>query len=195
MFKKSQFIKSIINIEDRPLPLLPEILLIGRSNVGKSSFINSLTNNKKLAFISKKPGKTSTLNYFLVENDFYLIDSPGYGYSKKKKFQKNIFPIISVFLQKNNYIKYIFQLIDFKIGLTDLDLLINQQLRQYNQTPIVILNKKDKVIKNKIINHKKRIQTKLQHDLTTHSIPIVYLFSCKTKEGLKEIIDFMRLKT
>lgn len=81
-FKNSKFIKSIARYEQAPGNLLPEVLLCGKSNVGKSSLINALTRNSSLAFTSSKPGHTKLLNYFNIDDKFYLIDAPGYGYAK-----------------------------------------------------------------------------------------------------------------
>ena len=80
-FKKASFVKSVADIKDAPLDNLKEVLFVGKSNVGKSSLINALTNMKKLAFTSSNPGHTKLLNYFLIDNMFYLVDCPGYGYS------------------------------------------------------------------------------------------------------------------
>lgn len=80
-FKKTTFIKTVVRLEDRPRFYLPELILIGRSNVGKSSLINALTNQKKLAKTSSTPGKTRYLNYYMVDNTCYLVDAPGFGFT------------------------------------------------------------------------------------------------------------------
>ncbi|MEZ0180256.1 ribosome biogenesis GTP-binding protein YihA/YsxC ['Camptotheca acuminata' phytoplasma] len=191
MIVKSVFTKSITDLKDRPLPQLSEVFLIGRSNVGKSSFINFLTNNKKLAFVSKTPGKTITLNYFLLNNDFYLVDSPGYGYMKKNlQIKKNVVFMINNFLKNNSAIKIIFQLIDFKVGPTSLDLEIYQKLNESSLQPVLILNKKDKVLLNKINNRLKQIE-QVFNNLEYSRKPQIYLLSCKKKEGMDLIIDLI----
>ncbi|MFR0367996.1 ribosome biogenesis GTP-binding protein YihA/YsxC [Candidatus Phytoplasma palmae] len=187
IINKCIFVKSIDNLKNRPIPVLKEIFLIGRSNVGKSSFINALTNRKKISFVSKNPGKTMYLNYFLLNESFYLVDSPGYGYIKKsKKKINNMINILNNFIQNNFSIKIIFQIIDFKVGPTLLDLKIYKILKDLNFFVILILNKKDKVLKNKVFSRLKEIQ-KIFFDLNIMDIPM-YLFSCKTKEGLNEIV-------
>ncbi|MBP3059380.1 ribosome biogenesis GTP-binding protein YsxC [Texas Phoenix palm phytoplasma] len=187
MINKCIFVKSIDNLKNRPIPFLKEIFLIGRSNVGKSSFINVLTNKKKISFVSKKPGKTMYLNYFLINDCFYLVDAPGYGYIKKsKKNINNMINILNNFIQNNFYIKIVFQIIDFKVGPTQLDLKIYKLLKEFNFFIILILNKKDKVLKNKVFYRFKEIK-KIFFDLYLTDVPM-YLFSCKTKEGLNEII-------
>lgn len=187
---KSIFKKSITDLKYRPLPLLPEIFLIGRSNVGKSSFINFLVNKKKIALVSKTPGKTLTLNYFLLNDSFYLVDSPGYGYMKKSfQIKENVIQMMNKFLQNNLNIKIIFHFIDFKVGPTSLDLEIYQILKQYNFNPILILNKKDKVLINKIKYRLEQIK-KIFNKLCYKEIPM-YLLSCKSREGLDNIMDLI----
>ncbi|QTX03080.1 ribosome biogenesis GTP-binding protein [Candidatus Phytoplasma luffae] len=193
MILKSFFVKSVTDLKNRPLPILSEIFLIGRSNVGKSSFINSLTNNKKMAFTSKKPGKTIHLNYFLLNNSFYLVDSPGYGYMKRNfTIKQNTMKLISDFLQKNKSIKIIFQLIDFKVGPTVLDLEVFKILHRNNLQPILILNKKDKVLLNKINHRLNQIKT-IFNELGYPEISM-HLLSCKNKEGLINIINLIHDK-
>jgi GTP-binding protein len=193
VINKVLFLKSIIDLKYRPLPQLSEIFLIGRSNVGKSSFINALVNNKKMALVSKTPGKTITLNYFLLNDSFYLVDSPGYGYMKKSlQVKKSVVKMINNFLQKNFDIKIIFQFIDFKVGPTFLDIEIYRLLRQSNFKPCLILNKKDKVSSNKVINRFKQIR-EIFEQLGYNEI-LMYLLSCKTKDGLNNIIDFIYSK-
>ncbi|WAN63214.1 GTP-binding protein, ribosome biogenesis, YsxC [Candidatus Phytoplasma rubi] len=193
MINKVLFLKSITDLKYRPLPQLSEIFLIGRSNVGKSSFINALVNNKKMALVSKTPGKTITLNYFLLNDSFYLVDSPGYGYMKKSlQVKKSVVKMINNFLQKNFDIKILFQFIDFKVGPTFLDIEIYRQLRQSNFKPCLILNKKDKVSSNKVINIFKQIREIFEQ--LGYSEILMYLLSCKTKDGLNNIIDFIYSK-
>ncbi|MFB5029871.1 MAG: putative GTP-binding protein EngB [Candidatus Phytoplasma pruni] len=189
MIKKSVFIKSIQDPIDCPAPRLSEVFLMGRSNVGKSSFINALTNKKKLALFSKTPGKTTTVNYFLLNDSFYLVDSPGYGYSKRNKtFKQSVFPMINNFLQNNYFVKIIFQIIDFKVGPTKMDLDIYHNLREYNLPVFLILNKKDKVLKNQVINQMQRI--KKEFGAFEENIPM-FLLSCKNKDGLNEIVNLI----
>ena len=83
-YKSAKFIKSITSIKEAPAENLSEVLFVGKSNVGKSSLINALTNNKKLAYTSSNPGHTRLLNYFLIDNSFYFVDAPGYGFSAQK---------------------------------------------------------------------------------------------------------------
>ncbi|MDD6878850.1 MAG: ribosome biogenesis GTP-binding protein YihA/YsxC [bacterium] len=125
---------------------LPEFLLIGRSNVGKSSFINTLISRKNLARTSSVPGKTQTLNFFLVNHDFYLVDAPGYGYAAvNKEKQKKFGMMIEEYLQKRKELKRVFLLIDFRHKPTEDDLLMYNFLKYYNVPTTIVLTKVDKV--------------------------------------------------
>ncbi|CAM11478.1 GTP-binding protein [Candidatus Phytoplasma australiense] len=186
MIQKANFIRSIENIKDQPLENYPEIILMGRSNVGKSSFINALTQRKKLAKTSQTPGKTITLNYYYVNDSFYLIDTPGYGYSKRSKsIQKQFLPMIISFLEQSNRLKAIFQLIDFKIGPTQEDDRIHQALLKAQFEVIIVFVKKDQVKKTTQPNQLK----KLINHFT--NIKRFFLVSSAKKEGFKDLTDFL----
>lgn len=119
-----------------------------------------------------------------------MVDSPGYGYMKKSlQIKKSVIKIINNFLQYNNYIKILFHIMDFKIGPTLLDLDIYQILKKSKFNPIIIFNKKDKVLLNHMKNRLEKIK-KIFHELGYTDIPM-YLISCKTKEGLNNIVDFI----
>ncbi|WBL31450.1 ribosome biogenesis GTP-binding protein YihA/YsxC [Candidatus Phytoplasma sacchari] len=192
--KKSLFLKSF-DFNNFPYSSkLPEIFLIGRSNVGKSTFVNILTNKKKICFVSKKPGKTIYLNYFLLNDAFYVIDSPGYGFSKRSKNKNiNVFSMINSFFKKKSFNKIIFQLMDFKVGPTFLDLQVYRELikNKENSCVFIIFNKKDKVSNNQILNQKKKIDKKLLL-LNFCFIPKYFLLSCKNKEGIENIINLIK---
>ncbi|MDO8059190.1 ribosome biogenesis GTP-binding protein YihA/YsxC ['Crotalaria aegyptiaca' phytoplasma] len=190
IIKKAIFIKSITNLKYRPLLNFPEFLLIGRSNVGKSSLINALTNHKKLALFSKIPGKTITLNYFLINNSFYLIDSPGYGFSKRNKAERTKqMLMLNHFITYNNQLKMIFQIIDFNIGPTLLDLQMCKNFVKYKIPIVIILNKKDKVKKNHLLSRIKFVRQCFNNNF--FNIKDFYLCSCRDKYGISEIISFM----
>ena len=133
-----------------PTDKKPEFLLVGRSNVGKSSFINALIDRKNLARTSSRPGKTQTLNFYLVNNAFYLIDVPGYGYaSVNQEQQKKMGMLIEECLEKREELKRVFMLVDFRIKPTENDLLMYQFLKYYNIPVTIILTKTDKVPRSK----------------------------------------------
>jgi GTP-binding protein len=145
MIKQAEFIKSITHLRDEPEGM-PEFLLIGRSNVGKSSFINALTNRKNLARVSNSPGKTITLNFYLLENAFYLVDAPGYGYARRSKtLQSTFLKMIEHFIIHASSLRAVCLLIDFKVGPTADDIMTYEYLRSLGRDIIVIATKKDKV--------------------------------------------------
>ena len=129
-----------------PEEILPEFLLVGRSNVGKSSFINALICRKNFARTSSKPGKTQTLNFYLVNNAFFLVDVPGYGYSKlSKDSDKKIGLMIEEYLKKRETLSHVFMLIDYRHKATEDDIMMYNFLKYYNINITNVLTKYDKV--------------------------------------------------
>lgn len=164
---------------------LPEFLLVGRSNVGKSSFINSILSRKNLAYTSSRPGKTQTLNFYSVNNSFYLIDVPGYGYAATdKKTQSKFGMMIEEYLEKREELKRVFLLIDFRMKPTEDDLLMYNFLKYYNLPVTIIATKADKVGGSKKQKNLKMILETL--DLVVGDDLIV--FSSVTKLGVKEVL-------
>ena len=163
----------------------PEFLLVGRSNVGKSSFINTILSRNNLAYTSSKPGKTQTLNFYNVNNAFYLIDVPGYGYaSVDKKTQAKFGMMIEEYLEKREQLKRVFMLIDFRHVPTEDDLLMYNFLKYYNLPVTVIATKADKVSGSKKEKNLKEILKAL--DLVVGDDMVV--FSSVTKLGVREIL-------
>ena len=143
---KIEFVKSVSVLNQLPELELPEIALAGRSNVGKSSFINTIFNRKGLAKISSTPGKTRTLNYYNVENKFYLVDLPGFGYAKVSKTERdNWEKLLIKYFQNNPKISRIIHFIDSRHKPTQLDIILNKFLIELDIPYIVILNKTDKL--------------------------------------------------
>ncbi len=166
----------------------PEFLLVGRSNVGKSSFINSILSRRNLAHTSSKPGKTQTLNFYEVNNKFYLIDVPGYGYAAvDKKTQSKFGMMIEEYLQKREQLKRVFMLIDFRIKPTEDDLLMYNFLKYYNLPVTVVATKADKVGGSSKQKNLKVILDTL--DLVVGDDLVV--FSSVTKLGVKEVVKRM----
>ena len=129
-----------------PMEGKPEFLLVGRSNVGKSSFINAILSRKNLAYTSAKPGKTQTLNFYNVNNSFYLIDVPGYGYAQTSKKQIEKFGImIEEYLKTRQYLKHVFLLVDYRHKPTEDDVLMYKFLKYYNLPVTIVATKYDKV--------------------------------------------------
>ena len=146
MFEKQEFIKSVYILKDLPKDNLPEVILCGRSNVGKSSFINSLFNRKNLAKISSTPGKTRSINFYLIDNKFYIVDLPGYGYAKTSiEERKHWGKIIGDFISASKNISLAFHILDCRHKPTELDMQLNLFLLKEKIPFVFVLNKADKL--------------------------------------------------
>ena len=169
-----------------PTDLKNEFLLVGRSNVGKSSFINALLGRKNLARTSSHPGKTQTLNFYLVNDDFYLIDVPGYGYAETSKKTKAKFgKMIEEYLETRKELKRVFMIIDFRHKPTEDDVLMYNFLKYYNLPVTIVATKADKIGSSRKEKCKKQITDTL--DLVMGDDLII--FSSITKEGKNEILE------
>lgn len=165
--KKIDFIKSVSNIKDLPDTAEPEIAFIGRSNVGKSSLINDLC-NKKVAHTSSTPGKTQLINFFLINESFYLIDLPGYGYAKTSKSQKKTWSsLLENYLQNSPQLKAIIFLLDIRRTPNEHDIMMNNWLKKLNNIQtFYILTKKDKLSNMQADKQKKKIAIDLFVDVS-----------------------------
>ena len=145
-FLNATFIKSCPNRNEKPQAQKPEVLIVGRSNVGKSSLINALTQKKKLAFTSSKPGHTRLLNYYDIDNKFYLVDAPGYGYAKGGIDLDRLFAeMMSSYFDNNSDLKLVLILLDARRELSDDDLEIVEYVKE-NRIPFaLVITKFDKV--------------------------------------------------
>jgi len=178
------FVTSAVRKSQYPEDNRPEFLMIGRSNVGKSSFINTLVNRKNIARTSSIPGKTQTLNFFLINELFYLVDVPGYGFAKVSKNLKNKFGmIIEDYLKERENLKMVFLLVDFRHKPTEDDVLMYQYLKYYNIPVTIVATKCDKVSRNSYIKNEKTIKEVLNLDADDQLIQ----FSSISKLGKQEI--------
>ena len=167
-----------------------EFLLVGRSNVGKSSFINTLIQRKNFARTSSKPGKTQTLNFYLVNDAFYLVDVPGYGYaSVSKDTQKKFGLMIEEYLKSRENLKHVFMLIDYRHKPTEDDVLMYEFLKYYNLDITIVATKYDKVSKNSRIKQDKLIKDTLKFDDNEF-----ITFSTVTKKGRSEVLSIIEEK-
>ena len=186
---KIESVKLVISAVRRsqyPTDNKPEFLLVGRSNVGKSSFINTLIERKNYARTSAKPGKTQTLNFYHINNQFYLIDAPGYGYaSVSKETQAKFGMMIEEYLEKREQLKRVFMLVDFRHKPTEDDLLMYNFLKYYNLPVTVVATKADKVTGSKKEKNLKVVLDTL--DLVVGDDLVV--FSSVTKLGVKEVLN------
>lgn len=166
-----------------PEEILPEFLLVGRSNVGKSSFINALICRKNFARTSSKPGKTQTLNFYLVNNAFFLVDVPGYGYSKlSKDSDKKIGLMIEEYLKKRETLSHVFMLIDYRHKPTEDDIMMYNFLKYYNINITIVATKYDKVGASSRVKQDKLIKETLKIE----DKDFIH-FSSTTKKGREEI--------
>lgn len=163
----------------------PEFLLLGRSNVGKSSFINTIVERKNFARTSSKPGKTQTLNFYLVNNDFYIVDVPGYGYAvSSKESRKKYGLMIEDYLKNRSNLSKVFLLVDYRHKPTEDDCLMYDFLKFYAKEVVVVTTKYDKITKNNRIKQDKLIKETLKID---DFVP----FSIMTKKGKSEVHDII----
>ncbi len=167
----------------------PEFLLVGRSNVGKSSFINTLIGRKNYAKTSATPGKTQTLNFYICNDTFYLVDVPGYGYaSVDKATQKKFGLMIEEYLKTRENLKCVFMLIDSRVKPTDNDVLMYNYLKYYHIPTVIIATKYDKI--------KSSVREKTLKQITdtlnlTENDKIIY-FSSVTKKGKEDVLNTIK---
>lgn len=179
----AEIIISAVSPAQYPDTDLPEIALAGRSNVGKSSFINSLINRKNLARTSSKPGKTQTLNFYLIENSLHFVDVPGYGYAKVSKTEREKWgEMIETYLTSRNQLRAVVSLVDLRHKPTDEDIKMYQFLKYYDIPAIVVATKADKIPRGKWNKHESIVKKALDFDKTDDFI----LFSSETKMGKEE---------
>lgn len=145
-YNNAEFIKSCDGKKTLPEKRLQEVVFVGKSNVGKSSLINALVNQTNLAFTSKKPGHTRLLNYYLIENKFYFVDCPGYGFSQQKDIDYAFYGnMIEGYFTDNKYLKLIVFLLDSRHVPTDDDLDFYNFIKDYNYKYVIVMTKADKL--------------------------------------------------
>ncbi|ACB84688.1 ribosome biogenesis GTP-binding protein YihA/YsxC [Natranaerobius thermophilus] len=167
-----------------PSEMYPEISFIGRSNVGKSSLINTLINRKNLAYTSKQPGKTRTINFFLINKSLYFVDLPGYGFAKvSKTMQKDWEQLVNAYLSQRNTLKLSILIIDGRHGPKDADIDMFDYLLDFERPVLLVATKMDKVKANK---RKQRI-TEMRSALELDQDDELITFSSATGEGKNEL--------
>lgn len=185
--KNSDFVISAVKREQYPVTGLPEIAFVGRSNVGKSSIINALTNRKKLAKVSQTPGKTRLINFFIINGDeFYLVDLPGYGYAKVSKTEKASWgKTIETYLNGRQELKRVVLLVDSRHKPTADDIQMHEWIKFYGYDEVVIATKSDKLSNNDLRKSEKVIR----ETLNLSKEDKLYFFSSVHKKGKDELID------
>lgn len=175
---------SAVRPEQYPKTAYPEVALVGRSNVGKSSLTNVLINRQNFAHTSSQPGKTQTLNFYAVENQLYFVDVPGYGYAKVSKKERERFGrMIENYLTQREQLCGVIMLVDARHAPTADDVTMYQWLAYYNLPTLVVGTKSDKVKSNAWNRQENQIRKKLG---MTPDDPLV-LFSAKTKRGKEQV--------
>ncbi|MBQ3451751.1 MAG: YihA family ribosome biogenesis GTP-binding protein [Selenomonadaceae bacterium] len=186
---KSEYVTSAVSRATCPEELLPEIVFVGRSNVGKSSLINSLTNRKSLARTSGTPGKTQTINFFKVtlndRREFYLVDLPGYGYAKTSKTNRKLWAkFIDEYLSSRRDIKFVCQLIDMRHPPQESDLKSFANLVEKNLPVLIIATKSDKIGKTQRQKQLDAIKNSLGVDAES-----ILPYSSVKNEGRADLLD------
>lgn len=149
---------TIVEPKDYPKDNLEEFCFVGRSNVGKSSLINSLLGRKNIAYTSQKPGKTRTINFYKINDAFYIVDVPGYGYAKVSKGMRAQFAnMIETYLTTRENLKHVFVLVDFRHLPSDDDIMLIDFLMHYQISFSILATKADKISTNQRKNHEKRL--------------------------------------
>ena len=162
IIKNPKFEISAVSPKQYPQNDLPQIVLVGKSNVGKSSFINTMLNRKKLARTSSEPGKTRQINFYNIDEQFYFVDLPGYGYSKmSKQEQAKVGKFIEEYLSTSKNISLIVFLIDIRHSPTENDRLMYSYIINSNSPCLIIANKADKIAVTKVNNEVERLQNEL----------------------------------
>lgn len=187
-FINVKFIKSASKKEEFIIDNLPQVALVGRSNVGKSSLINMLTNNSKMAKTSSTPGRTRLVNYFNVNNQFYLVDLPGYGFAKASKSTTNVWDsVMNDYFTENEKLKLTLVLIDSRMNPTDLDKQMLNYLAENEIPALIILTKADKITRSELNN---KINS-ISHELRYNKELIIPTSASKKQgsEGITKILE------
>ena len=190
-FKTAEFIVSNTDYKKCPAADKPEYAFIGRSNVGKSSLINMLTNYKNLAKISSKPGKTQLINHFIVDNKWYLVDLPGYGWAQVSKSKKHQWKkMVNDYLLNRKNLYLLFILLDSRLPPQQVDMEFIRWAGEHEIPIALILTKTDKISRNKKFTLRKILETRLQEDWD--QLPKIFSSSTINKAGKIEISDYIR---
>lgn len=188
--KEVEFKISSPDLKSCPKHKLPEYAFIGRSNVGKSSLINMLTRRKKLAKTSSTPGKTRLINFFLADNNWYIVDLPGYGYAKASKRDKRIFSsIIQSYVEKRDNLECLFVLLDIRLPLQKIDAEFINWIGKIQVPFAIIFTKADKLSKNQADKNINKITKELLK--TWEILPNLFISSATNNIGRKEILEFI----
>lgn len=190
LIRTATYMQSESDWKKCPPPTFPEYAFIGRSNVGKSSLINMLVNNKNLAKTSSKPGKTQTINHFVINKNWYLVDLPGYGYAKisktmREKWQK----MISDYLLFRENLQLVFVLVDARIEPQQIDIDFINNLGENGVPFAIIYTKTDKISKSKTHSTVQKMKNILSE--TWEELPKIFMSSAVEGSGKEEILSYI----
>lgn len=190
IIKSAEFVISNTDYKKCPEDGRPEYAFIGRSNVGKSSLINMLTNHKGLAMTSSKPGKTMLINHFSINDEWYLVDLPGYGFAARSLDDRiRLEGIIKDYIQKRDALTNLFLLIDCRHAPQKIDMEFIQWLGDEDVPFSIVFTKTDKLSKSRLdLNFKSYLET--LHE-TWEELPPIFLTSSEKKQGRDEILDYI----
>ena len=190
IIKDAQFVISNTDYKKCPEDGKPEYAFIGRSNVGKSSLINMLTNRKGLAMTSSKPGKTQLINHFIINNEWYLVDLPGYGYAQRgKEGREKIRKIIDSYIVNREQLTCLFLLLDSRHEPQKIDIEFINWLGEEEVPFVIVFTKTDKISKGKLKDNTEAYTTKLHE--TWEELPPIFYTSSEHKLGGDEILDYI----
>ena len=188
--KSAEFVISNTNVAKCPDGNKPEYAFIGRSNVGKSSLINMLTNKKGLALTSQTPGKTMLINHFLINDEWYLVDLPGYGYAQRgKEGREKLRKIIESYVLEREQLTNLFVLVDCRHEAQKIDLEFMEWLGENGIPFAIIFTKTDKISKGRLQENFRLYEAKLLEQW--EELPPVFFSSSEKKEGRDEILDYI----
>ena len=187
----AEFIISNSEVSKCPLERIPEYAFIGRSNVGKSSLINMLTNHKNLAKTSGKPGKTQLINHFKINNNWFLVDLPGYGYARVSKKTKEVFQqFITDYFEKREQLVCAFVLIDIRHEAQQIDLEFMEYLGETEVPFCIVFTKADKISKTKIESHVSAYRKQLLAN-NWEEMPQHFVTSATESTGKENVLQFI----
>jgi GTP-binding protein len=191
LIQSAKFIGAFPKTDDCPKTEFPEFAFIGRSNVGKSSLINLITNRKELAKVSKTPGKTQTINFFLIDESWHLVDLPGYGYARVSKSAREVFSkMIKYYLSHREQLLNVFVLIDSTISPQKIDMEFINWLGEMRIPFSIIFTKSDKDKALAVQKNIKQFKSKMLENWT--ALPSMILTSAEKNRGSKEIMEFIK---
>lgn len=190
LIKTAQYLQSNINVDKLPKADKPEYAFIGRSNVGKSSLINMLTGNSKLAKVSSTPGKTITINHFIINNEWYLVDLPGYGFAKRSQKDREMWKkMLDAYIMGRQNLVTTFVLVDSRIEPQKIDLEFMANLGENRVPFVIVFTKADKLGSGQLAANIEAYKKRLLEEW--EELPTMIVTSSEKKTGRDEVLDLI----